>query len=144
MKLSRQKLMTLSGLCGILVLLWGLVPAWQLWRSYGSLMDQLSRQRLEMLQQQQEAQSLKQKPLALPPELTQQIGAISKQRFGAVPTALPGAALQIQLNAVRPEQLALGWQEIRSQQLASLTQADLTQGPQGWSGTLVFKLPQKP
>jgi general secretion pathway protein M len=128
----------------LLALGWQIGPAWQLWRNHTSLWDDLTKQRMGMLTAQKEALDLLQKPIPGPAEAVAQIQAISRQRFGAVPVNLPGATLQIQIRSLAADQLARGWNEIRTQTSASVIQADLTMGPQGWTGSLVFKLAQKP
>ena len=128
----------------LLALGWQVGPAWQLWRNHTTQWDDLTRLRLGMLAAQKEARDLLQKPIPGQAEAVAQIQAISRQRFGAVPVNLPGTTLQIQIRSLSADQLAQGWNEIRTLTSASVTQADLTMGPQGWTGSLVFKLAQKP
>ena len=144
MKLNKIWTWRALALVILLALLWLIGPAWQLWRTHESQWNLLSQVRLRMLQSQQEVQALRQKSVPTAAEATAQIQAIGRQRFGATAVILPGASLQMTLRSVAPEQLASGWNEIRSQTSASLVQADLTEQGQGWSGTLVFKLAQKP
>jgi type II secretory pathway component PulM len=94
--------------------------------------------------QQQEVEALRKKPIPSPLEAQSLIHALSKQHFGSTPIGLPGQGLQVQLNGVNAERLALGWQEIRAQTSASVVRVDLTASGPLWSGTLVFKLAQKP
>ena len=128
----------------LLALLWLIGPAWALWSSHETQWQRLSQLRLSMLQSQQEVQALRQKSVPTAAEATAQIQALSRQHFGTTAVILPGATLQMTLRLVSPEQLATGWNEIRTQTSASLVQADLANPGPGWSGTLVFKLAQKP
>ena len=82
--------------------------------------------------------------LPSPAEAQNRIQAIAQQQLKTVAQGSPGAGIRLTLNGVAPQQLAQAWADIRSQTSASVVQADLVQGPQGWSGTLVFKLAQRP
>ena len=132
------------GAAVLLALIASLGPAAALWLTHESERDALSRQRLSLLQAQQEARALQQKTIPSPSEALRLIQAIGRQRFNAVPVSLPNGTVQFQLRALPAEQLALGWQEIRANTSASVTQADLTAEGQVWSGTLVLTLASRP
>jgi hypothetical protein len=134
------------GLLGLalLVLPWSLWPAWQAWLAHPEALQQLARQRQAMQLSQQEVQALRLRSVPGAVEAQALIQSLSKQHFGSAPVSVPGPGLQIQLNQVDATQLALGWQEIRAQTSASLVSADLSAKGNRWSGTLVFKLAQKP
>ncbi len=123
---------------------WALGPAWQQWRAHPQPLHKLAPQRQAMQLQQQEVEALRKKPIPSPFEAQTLIHALSKQHFGSTPIGLPGQGLQVQLNGVNAERLALGWQEIRAQTSARVVRVDLTASGPLWSGTLVFKLAQKP
>ena len=127
-----------------LALLWGLWPAWTLWLNQDERWNELARQRQTMQAALQEAQTLQKKSMPSVAEAQTLIQSIGKQRLGATASTLPDSGIQLQLSAVSPQQLAQGWEEIRTQTSASLLRADLKQNAEGWSGTLVFKLAQKP
>ncbi|MEY2622274.1 MAG: hypothetical protein RIT26_2094 [Pseudomonadota bacterium] len=143
MKRSRVIYITLGLIAGI-ALLWGLWPAWTLWQHRHERWAELVQQQQRMQAAMQEAQTLQKKSLPSLQESQSLIQAISRQRFGVPPIVLPAGNFQIPLNAVSPQQLAQGWEDIRSQTSATVVRAELEQTPQGWSGSLVFKLPQKP
>jgi hypothetical protein len=128
----------------LLALIASLWPAGALWLTHEAQREVLSRQRLSLLQAQQEARALQQKTIPSPAEALRLIQAIGRQRFNAVPVSLPNGAVQLQLRALPAEQLALGWNEIRANTSASLTRADLTAEGHAWSGTLVFTLASRP
>ena len=132
------------GAAVLLELFASLGPAAALWLTHESERQALSRQRLSLLQAQQEARALQQKTIPSPAEALRLIQAIGRQRFNAVPVSLPNGTVQFQLRGLPAEQLALGWQEIRANTSASVTQADLTAEGQVWSGTLVFTLASRP
>lgn len=126
------------------IVLWALWPAWQRWLAHPQALNQLAQQRQAMQWGQQEVQSLLNKPVPSPLEAQTLIQAISKQHLGSVPIAVPGQGLQIRFSDVAAQPLALAWQEIRTQTSASVVSADLSANGALWSGTLVFKLAQKP
>ena len=128
----------------VLALPWALWPAWQMWLAQPGALLKLSQQRQIMQLLQQESQTLLNKPVPNPVEAQTLIQSLSKQHFGSTPVSVPGQGLQIQLRQVDAAQLALGWQDIRDQTSASVVSADLTAQGKLWSGTLVFKLAQKP
>jgi hypothetical protein len=132
------------GLALVLALMGLLWPAGQLWLTHEAQRDRLAQQRLRLLQAQQEVRALEQKSIPEPTQAARQLQAISQQRFSAAAVSLSNETWQVSLRSVSAEQLALGWDEIRTQTSASLIQADLTAQAQGWSGTLVFKLARKP
>ncbi|MDI9331622.1 MAG: hypothetical protein QM527_10000 [Alphaproteobacteria bacterium] len=141
---TRRWLPGLLGAVATLALLWGLWPAWLLWQDQDSRWQALTRQRMAMQAAQQEAQALQQKSVPSVSEAQAQIQSISRRHLGASATPLPDGGMQIQINGVAPQALALGWDEIRQLTSASVQRTDLAQNAQGWSGTLVFKLAQKP
>ncbi len=124
--------------------LWALWPAWQAWQAHPPTLQTLAQQRQALQFQLQEAEALRQKPIPSSVEAQNLIQSISKKHLGSTPLVLPGQGLQIQINGVSADRLALGWQEIRSLTSASVVRADLTAQADLWSGTLVFKLAQKP
>ncbi len=132
------------GLLGVLLLWTGLEPAWHLWRTHEAQLNELAQQRQAMQRAQEELQALQQKTLPSTAEAQNRIQAIAQQQLKTVAQGSPGAGIRLTLNGVAPQQLAQAWADIRSQTSASVVQADLVQGPQGWSGTLVFKLAQRP
>lgn len=142
--LSWRWLLAALALLALLALPWALWPAWQLRQAHPGTLIKLTQQRQAMQLQQQEAQALLKKPVPNPVEAQTLIQSLSKQHFGSTPVSVPGQGLQIQLRQVDAAQLALGWQEIRLQTSASVVSADLTAQGKLWSGTLVFKLAQKP
>jgi type II secretory pathway component PulM len=144
MVIQRRHVLTLGAWVAGLALLWALWPAWTLWRSHEEQLQQLSRLRQHMQLAQQEAQALQKKTLPGTMEAQSQIQSITKQRFGATAVSMADSSYQVRLNGVQAQVLAQGWSEIRSQTSAQVTQADLRWGPQGWSGTMTFKLAQKP
>lgn len=143
MKHTRWLIASLA-LVAAIALLWGLWTAWGLWQTQEARWSELARQRQTMQAALQEAQALQKKSVPGLTEAQSLIQNISSQRLAAPAVALPDASMQIQLIGVSPRQLGQGWDEIRTQTSATLVRADLTQGPMGWSGTLVFKLAQKP
>jgi type II secretory pathway component PulM len=128
----------------VLALPWTLWPAWQMWQAHPDGLQQLARQRQSMQWQQQEVQALLKKPVPTQAQAQALIQSLSQQHFGSTAMIVPGPGLQVQLRQVDAAQLALGWQDIRTQTSASVISADLTAQGSQWSGTLVFKLAQKP
>ncbi|MEY2661390.1 MAG: hypothetical protein RLZZ123_2562 [Pseudomonadota bacterium] len=143
--MNRTRILYASlALIASLALLWGLWPAWTLWLDRHDRWAELVQQQQRMQTALQEAQTLQKKSLPSLAESQSLIQTISRQRFGVPPINLPGGSVQIPINAVSPQQLAQGWDDIRTQTSARVVRAELDQTPQGWSGTLIFKLPQKP
>ena len=132
------------GSLSVAALLWGLWPAWALWRGHEARWLELEQQRQSMNAAQQEAQTLLAKSVPSVPEALAQIQSISRQYFRVSAVPLPDASVKIELQAVAPLQLSSGWNAIRNQTSAWVTRADLVQDADGWSGTLVFKLAIKP
>ena len=131
-------------LLAVLALLWGLGPAWMLWQQQDTRWAELARQRQVMQAALTEAQALQKKSVPSAAEAQMQIKSIATQRWGATAITMPDAGMQIQISDVAPQALGQGWDDIRSQTSALLLRAELKQSTTGWSGTLVFKLAQKP
>ncbi len=144
MTLQRSHGIGAVAVLALLAMLWGLWPAWQLWQAHPQTLQKLGQQRQVMQGLQQEVEVLLKKPVPAPAEAQTLIQSISKRHFGSTPIGVPGQGLQIQISGVSAQQLALGWQEIRSQTSASVVSADLTANGSQWTGTLVLKLAQKP
>ena len=131
-------------LLAVLALLWGLGPAWMLWQQQDTRWAELARQRQVMQAALTEAQALQKKSVPSAAEAQMQIKSIATQRWGATAITMPDASMQIQISDVAPQALGQGWDDIRSQTSALLLRAELKQSATGWSGTMVFKLAQKP
>ena len=144
MKLNRTWVVRALALLGLWALLWGISPAWTMWRNHVQQFEQLARQRMAMQSHQQEAQALQKKTVLPPADALSQIKAISTRLLAAVPQTLAGNTVQIQIKAVSADQLARAWSDIRKLTSAMVVKADLHDTEQGWSGTLVFKLSEAP
>lgn len=144
MNLNRTWILRALALLALWALLWGISPAWTLWRTHTLQFDQLARQRMAMQNAQQEAQALHKQTVPPATDALTQIKTISSRLLGAVPQTLADQTVQVQIKAVPADRLALAWSDIRKQTLASVIKADLQANEQGWSGTLLFKLAQQP
>ena len=132
------------GFTALLLLMAGLTPAWHLWQTHEAQWLELAQQRQAMLADQEAMQAMQNKALPSPVEAQALISTISQQRLSAAVRPMTGLNVSVTLNDVGAQQLAQAWSDIRKQTSASVTQADLVLGPQGWSGTLTFKLAQRP
>ncbi len=77
-------------------------------------------------------------------EAQSQIVALAQQHLSTTPKSNPDQSLSLTLQNVAPAKLSQLWTDIRQQTSASVTRADLTLGPQGWTGTLVLQLAKLP
>ncbi len=128
------------------LLLWGVIPAWQLWQSHEIQLQTLALQRQSMQAARQEVLSLQSKtPLAAATAQTR-IAAMAQQHLGtqARLNPGPGSSLSLSVKDAAPDELSRAWTEIRQQTSASVIRADLTLGPQGWTGTLVLQPAKQP
>lgn len=131
-------------LVAVLALMWGISPAWTLWRTHEVQFEQLAHQRIAMQALQKEAQILQKKAVLPLAEALSQIKSIGAKWPGATTQALNGTTVQIQIKSVPADQLALAWNDIRKMTSASVVKADLEANGFNWSGTLVFQLAQQP
>ena len=128
----------------VLALMWGISPAWTLWRTHEAQFEQLAHQRIAMQGLQKEAQTLQKKVVLPLAESLSQIKSIGAKLPGATTQTLAGNTVQIQIKSVPADQLALAWHDIRKMTSASVVKADLEANGSNWSGTLVFQLALHP
>jgi general secretion pathway protein M len=131
-----------AGAVVALFLLWSLAiqPAWKTLRSAPAQLDQLESQLQSMQRLAAEARDLR----ALPPVTAAQASLALKgatDRLGAkAQIVVQGDRATLTLNSVPPDALR-GWLgEVRSAARARPVEVRLTQGPQGYSGSIVVTL----
>ncbi len=122
----------------------GAIPAWRLWQSHEAQLQSLAQQRQSMQTARQQVLTLQAKAPMAALEAQSQIVALAQQHLSTTPKSNPDQSLSLTLQNVAPAKLSQLWTDIRQQTSASVTRADLTLGPQGWTGTLVLQLAKLP
>lgn len=125
-----------------LLLAWSLLvaPALRSFRTAPAELERLDAQLQQMRAQAQEAEALRTAP-AVPPEQAQAALKAAVEHLGAAARLnLTGDRAVVTLNGLAPEALQAWLAEVRSAARARPVEAQLTRGPQGWSGSLVLTL----
>jgi hypothetical protein len=132
------------GLVAMGLCLWGVIPAWQLWQSHEAQLQALAQQRLSLQTARQEVLALQGKAPMAAATAQSRIATIAQQHLGTQAKLSPGPGLSLTLKDADAGALTQAWTDIRQQTAASVIRADLTLGPQGWTGTLVLQLAKQP
>jgi len=139
---ERRGLATIAWVLG-LFLLWALAiaPAWRTTRAAPAQLDQLDAQLQQMQRQANEARELRAIPALGNAQAAAALKAASDSLGGAGRLQLSGDRATLTLNGANGTQLREWLAEARSAARARPIEANLTRGPQGYSGTIVVALP---
>lgn len=138
---ERLALLTVGALLGLL-LAWSLLlaPALRTLKTAPVELEKLELQLQQMQAQAQEAGALRAAP-AVPPAQAQAALKASVDHLGAVARMnLAGDRAVVTLNGIAPAALQAWLGEVRAAARARPVEAQLTRGPQGYSGNLVLSL----
>ncbi|MFT7723099.1 MAG: type II secretion system protein GspM [Roseateles sp.] len=125
-----------------LLLAWGLLvnPALRTLRTAPAELEQVELQLQQMQAQAQEARALRAAP-AVPPAQAQEALKASVAHLGAAARLnLAGELATVTLNGIAPVDLQAFLGEVRAAARARPVEAQLTRGPQGFTGSLVLSL----
>lgn len=126
-----------------LFLLWAvaIAPAWRTARAAPAQLDQLDAQLQQMQRQANEARELRAIPALGGSQAAAALRAASDGLGGAGRLQLSGDRATLTLSGVNGTQLREWLSEARSAARARPLEANLTRGPQGYSGSIVVALP---
>jgi general secretion pathway protein M len=142
--LGERERLALGGVAVLagLLLAWSvlLAPALRTLKTAPAELEQLELQLQQMQAQAQEARALRAAP-AVPPAHAQEALKASVEHLGAVARLnLTGDRAVVTLNGIAPAALQAWLAEVRAAARARPVEAQLTRGPKGFSGSLVFSL----
>jgi general secretion pathway protein M len=137
-----RRLVTLAALLVGAALLWAVAvqPAWRTLRAAPAQLAQLEQQHARMQGWATETASLRATPAIAPPQALAALQAAA-ERLGERARVVPGPdRVTVSLTGVSPGVLGPWLEEVRRTARARPLEANLTRGPDGFSGTLVLGL----
>lgn len=139
---ERRGLVIAAWVVGVF-LLWALAiaPAWRTARAAPTQLDQLDAQLQQMQRQASEARELRAIPAIGANQAAVALKAASEGLGGAARLQLGGDRATLTLSGANGSQLRDWLAEARGAARARPIEANLTRGPQGYSGTIVVALP---